>query len=192
MNWFETSSFFSFLICMKVFQQEDVELFSALLPQTMFSFNIDQSALFLLHSVLKDRLQATQNYTRCRSLAWGAMLLWSVLVFKWVFMSIAEIQVYALIRWHTECFGWRNGHGWTVLQVWAHLCVSADVSDGTICCASDSNGDLQGQTELHLTLSHTHTHTHTTHIYITCLILIGQLEQSAVKHFRVTIDNLCI
>lgn len=69
-------------------------------------------------------LQATQNQPQHRFHWHGELvLLCSVMVFKWVCISMAEIQVCVLSRRHTDCFGWRNGRGWLVQWVRAWACV---------------------------------------------------------------------
>lgn len=81
-------------------------LFRALLPQTIFSLTSIKVLYVCSISVLKDHLQAMQNGPQCRFHWHGApLLLCSVGVFIWICMSIAEIQVYALTRQHTDSFG---------------------------------------------------------------------------------------
>lgn len=58
-----------------------------------------------------------QNDPLCRFHWRGVrMHLCSVMVFKWVCVCVAEIQVHALSLRHTVCFGWRNGCGWTACE----------------------------------------------------------------------------
>lgn len=128
MNCFGSLSFLflnkNFSFPLKGFLQDVVVVyFDALSPWKCFLLTrIKVPWTLCTLCVLKEHLQATQNQPQHRFHWHGEpVLLCSVMVFKWVCKNMAEIQVYALTRRHTDCFGWRNGCGWLVQ--WVRACI---------------------------------------------------------------------